>query len=45
MALAARFKLPHINLGDVLAAEISARTPLGLRAKEYTDATKTVPDE
>ncbi len=42
--LAQRFALPHINVGDLLYEEIAKKTPLGLEAKEYTDASKTVPD-
>jgi hypothetical protein len=43
--LAAEFKLPHINLGDLLFEEMKEKTELGLRAKAFTDNTKTVPDE
>jgi len=40
-----RFELPLINAGDLLYAEVAAKTALGLEAKGYTDSSKTVPDE
>jgi adenylate kinase len=42
--LSTQFQLPHINVGDLLYEEIARKTPLGLEAKEFMDATKTVPD-
>lgn len=39
-----RFGIPHINAGDLLYAEVAAKTPLGLDAKQYMDSSKTVPD-
>lgn len=42
--LAHAFGLPHLNLGDLLFEEVKAKTELGLEAKVFMDATKTVPD-
>lgn len=39
------YNLPHISTGDMFRAAISNKTPLGLKAKEYTDAGLLVPDE
>ncbi|KAF8071222.1 GLTP1 [Scenedesmus sp. PABB004] len=43
-ALAARFGVPHVNAGELLFAEVAARTPLGLEAKAAMEASRTVPD-
>ena len=43
--LAARFHVPHINVGDLLYEEVKAKTARGLEAKVFMDATQTVPDE
>jgi adenylate kinase len=37
--------VPKISTGDIFRANISEKTPLGIKAKEYTDAGKLVPDE
>jgi len=37
--------MPHISTGDILRANLKAETPLGLRAKEFMDAGKLVPDD
>jgi adenylate kinase len=37
--------VPHISTGDILRANVSARTPLGLEAKGLMDAGDLVPDE
>eukprot|EP00879_Flechtneria_rotunda_P032088 GHRR01035240.1.p1 GENE.GHRR01035240.1~~GHRR01035240.1.p1 ORF type:complete len:660 (+),score=243.45 GHRR01035240.1:528-2507(+) len=42
--LASRFGIPHINAGDLLYAEVAAKTPLGLEAKQYMHSSRTVPD-
>lgn len=39
-----RFHVPHINVGDLLYAEVAAKTPLGLEAQRHMDSSKTVPD-
>ncbi len=37
--------MPHISTGDILRANLKAETKLGLRAKEFMDAGKLVPDD
>jgi adenylate kinase len=39
------FGLPHIATGDILRAEVAAKTSLGTEAKRYMDAGDLVPDE
>lgn len=39
------FKIPHISTGDIFRKHISEKTPLGIKAKEYIDKGKLVPDE
>jgi len=43
--LAARFAMPHINVGDLLYQEVADGTPLGLEAKEFIEKSKTVQDK
>jgi len=43
--LAAHYGGDHISAGDILRAEISAGTELGLRVKSYLDNGDLVPDE
>lgn len=43
--LAEATQLPHISTGDLFRENISKKTPLGLKAKEYIDAGKLVPDD
>ena len=38
-------KIPTISTGNILRAAVKNGTPVGLRAKEYMDAGKLVPDE
>jgi adenylate kinase len=38
-------KVPQISTGDMLREAVGAKTELGLKAKEYMDAGKLVPDE
>ncbi len=39
-----RYHLPHISTGDLFMRNISQKTPLGLKAKEYMDKGLLVPD-
>ena len=39
------YNIPQISTGDILRANITFGTALGLKAKEYMDAGKLVPDE
>lgn len=39
------FAVPHISTGDMFRAAISNKTPLGLKACEYTNKGLLVPDE
>jgi len=43
--ITAEFSIPHISTGDAFRAAMKAGTPLGLKAKEYVDAGRLVPDE
>jgi adenylate kinase len=43
--LAAALKLPHISTGDLFRDHMKRETPLGLKAKEFVNAGKLVPDE
>lgn len=43
--LSARFKFPHIAIGDLLRNAVEKRTELGLRARRYIDASRNVPDD
>lgn len=40
-----KYKLVHISTGDLLRAEIAAKSPLGLEAKSLMDSGRLVPDE
>lgn len=39
------YNIIHLSTGDILRAELSAKTELGNRAKKYMDAGELVPDE
>ena len=39
-----RYKIPHISTGDLLREAIANETQLGMRAKEYMETGKLVPD-
>jgi len=39
------FKMKHLSGGDLLRSQISAKTDLGLRAKQFVDAGSLVPDD
>lgn len=43
--LAAKFEIPHISTGDMLRQEIKNGTDLGMKAKEYINEGKLVPDD
>ena len=40
-----KFCIPHVSTGDILRSEIKNETEYGLRAKEYVESGKLVPDE
>ncbi len=40
-----RYGIPQISTGDILRAAVKEGTPMGIKAKEYMDAGKLVPDE
>lgn len=40
-----QFAIPHISTGDAFRLAVSQKTPLGVKAKEYMDQGKLVPDE
>jgi len=43
--LSKHLSIPTISTGNILRAAVKNGTPVGLRAKEYMDAGKLVPDE
>ncbi len=43
--LAERLEVPHISTGAIFRAAIAANKEIGLKAKEYMDQGKLVPDE
>jgi len=43
--LAALVHVPHISTGDMFRYNIKNKTPLGLKAKSYSDKGELVPDE
>ncbi|HED64623.1 MAG TPA: adenylate kinase [Planctomycetes bacterium] len=43
--LSAALGMPHISTGDLFRANLRDATPIGMKAKEYMDAGKLVPDE
>jgi len=40
-----KFGVKHLSTGDMLRAAVKAQSPLGMKAKEYMDAGKLVPDD
>lgn len=45
VAMAERYKIPHISTGDIFRKNIREKTPIGLVAKSYIDKGQLVPDE
>ncbi len=43
--IVAEYGIPHISTGDAFRAAMKQGTPLGVKAKEYVDAGKLVPDD
>ncbi len=43
--LSRKFSIPTISTGNILRAAMKAGTPVGLRAKEYVDNGRLVPDD
>jgi len=43
--LASELKLPHVSTGDLFRDHMKRGTPLGVKAKEFVNAGKLVPDE
>lgn len=43
--LCERYEVPHISTGDILRANVSDETPLGIEARGHMDAGRLVPDE
>lgn len=40
-----KYNIPHISTGDIFRANIKAKTPLGMKAKEFMDQGLLVPDD
>ncbi|HAJ94788.1 MAG TPA: adenylate kinase [Actinobacteria bacterium] len=40
-----KFEIPHVSTGDILRKEIRIKSRSGLKAKEYVESGKLVPDE
>lgn len=43
--ITSEFRIPHISTGDAFRLAMSQKTPLGVKAKEYVDQGKLVPDD
>lgn len=43
--ISTKYNIPHISTGDIFRKNISEKTPLGIKAKEYMDSGLLVPDE
>ena len=43
--LSRKYSIPTISTGNILRAAMKAGTPVGLRAKEYVESGKLVPDD
>ena len=44
-AVSARLGIPTISTGNILREAVKNGTPIGIKAKEYMDAGKLVPDD
>ncbi|MFD3155637.1 adenylate kinase [Haloimpatiens sp. FM7330] len=44
-SISVKYCIPHISTGDIFRKNISEKTPLGVKAKNYIDAGLLVPDE
>ena len=40
-----KFDIPHVSTGDILRSEIKKKTEYGIKAREYVENGKLVPDE
>ncbi len=40
-----KYKIPQVSTGDILREAVKNKTAMGIKAKEYMDAGKLVPDE
>jgi len=45
VALSEKLDIPHISTGDIFRANVQDGTELGLKAKEYMDSGRLVPDD
>lgn len=45
LKLVEKYELAHISTGDIFRSEISNKTPLGTKAKNFMDKGELVPDE
>jgi adenylate kinase len=45
VALSKKLDIPHISTGDIFRANVQDGTELGLKAKEYMDSGRLVPDD
>lgn len=43
--ISSKYNIPHISTGDIFRKNISEKTALGIKAKEYMDSGLLVPDE
>ncbi len=43
--IAPKFNIPHISTGDLFRENIKNQTPIGIKAQQYMDEGKLVPDE
>ena len=43
--LATHYGVPHVSTGDMLRAAVKAGTEFGLKARDYMDAGKLLPDD